>query len=214
MIPRRTFLRTLAAVGGALALPATLLPATVQRAWAARQRTPTSTEGPFYPTPSMRFADVDNDLVKVKGVVERAGGEVVRLRGRVIDAAGQPVAGARVEIWQCDGNGRYLHADEAGKAGHDPGFQGFGYVVTGDDGVYAFRTIKPVPYPGRTPHIHVKVLHGGRELTSQFYTAGDRRNARDFLFRSMTRAQQNSVLMAFKSLQGETEPTAIVDIVV
>lgn len=124
--------------------------------------TPGTTEGPFFPSREMRLGDTDNDLVRVDGLLERAGGEIVRLRGRVLDRQGNPVVSARVEIWQCDVNGRYLHRRDSG-GGRDAAFQGFGSHLTGADGVYRFRTIKPVPYSGRTPHIHVKVWADGRE---------------------------------------------------
>jgi protocatechuate 3,4-dioxygenase beta subunit len=179
---------------------------------ALARQTPSASEGPFYPTPRMRFADADNDLVKIKGEVESAGGEVIVLKGRVLDEAGNPAPQARVEIWQCDVNGRYLHSGDDGAVARDPAFQGFGHVVTGPDGGYAFRTIRPVPYPGRTPHIHVKVFHGGRELTSQFYIAGHELNARDGLFRRMSPQEQEAVSMVFT--QGDDGPQAIVDIFV
>lgn len=179
---------------------------------ALARQTPSASEGPFYPTPQMRFADADNDLVNIKGEVESAGGEVIVLKGRVLDEAGNPVPGARVEIWQCDVNGRYLHTGDDGRVARDAAFQGFGHVVTGADGQYAFRTIKPVPYPGRTPHIHVKVFHGGRELTSQFYIAGHELNARDGLFRRMTPQEQAAVSMVFT--QGDDGPQSVVDIYV
>ena len=178
---------------------------------AAAMRTPYATEGPFYPTRSMRFADADNDLVKIAGLVEKAGGEVIVLKGHVRDRAGRPLAGARVEIWQCDANGRYLHtADNSGGVPRDPAFQGFGHVVTGVDGAYAFRTIKPVPYPGRTPHIHVKVFFEGRELTTQFYIADHPQNLQDWLYRRMTRRQQRAVSMVF--VDGSSGLEATVDI--
>lgn len=173
-------------------------------------RTPSASEGPFYPRPGMRFADADNDLVKIAGMVESAGGEIIVLKGRVLDGQGNPASGARVEIWQCDANGRYLHPGDGGGAPRDAAFQGFGHVVTGPDGEYAFRTIKPVPYPGRTPHIHVKVFHGGRELTTQFYIAGHELNARDGLFRRMSEAEQQAVSMAFSP--GPDGLQAVVDI--
>lgn len=180
---------------------------------ARARRTPSAMEGPFYPTPDMRFADADNNLVKIAGVVERAGGEVIILKGRVLDDAGAPVEGARVEIWQCDANGRYLHTGDVNRrVVRDAAFQGFGHVVTGPDGAYAFRTIKPVSYPGRTPHIHVKVFHGAAELTTQFYIAGHELNARDFLFQRMTEDEQRAVLMRF--VQGPETPEATVDIFV
>ena len=162
--------------------------------------TPSAVEGPFYPTSTMRYRDIDNDLVKIAGRMEKAGGEVIHLRGRVLDRDGQPVQGARVEIWQCDVNGRYLHSGDSGyrRERRDSGFQGFGFDIAGPQGDYAFRTIKPVPYPGRTPHIHVKVLHHGSELTTQFYLAEHPLNRRDILFRRMSKREQDAVSMRFE----------------
>jgi protocatechuate 3,4-dioxygenase beta subunit len=180
---------------------------------AAAALTPRATEGPFYPPPGMRLADVDNDLVRIADRVERAGGEIVRLEGRVLDAGGQPIAGARVEIWQCDVNGRYLHRGDRGAGARDSAFQGFGYDLTGADGGYSFRTIKPVPYAGRTPHIHVKVLVGGRErLTTQFYLPDHPQNARDWLYRRVPADRREQVTMHFRA--GASEPRAVLDIVV
>lgn len=194
-------------IGGLIALP---LAGGIGEAAAARTRTPSATAGPFYPDPSMRYADADNDLVKIKGNVERSGGEVVVLKGRILSRAGLPARGARIEIWQCDANGRYLHRADRGGKPRDAAFQGFGHVVTGEDGHYAFRTIMPVPYPGRTPHIHVKVFYGSRSLTTQFYIARHPLNARDGLFRRMSRPQQRAVSMTFKP--GDHGREASVDI--
>lgn len=174
------------------------------------RRTPSATEGPFYPTPEMRFTDVDNDLVKNAGQVKEAGGEVILLRGRVLDSSGVPARGVRVEIWQCDTNGRYLHPADRRRGSYDNSFQGFGSVVTGTDGVYAFRTIKPVPYTGRTPHIHVKVHHGGGEVTTQFYLKDHPLNRGDALFQRMTEPEQEAVTMTFAD--GPNGPEANVDI--
>jgi protocatechuate 3,4-dioxygenase beta subunit len=94
------------------------------------------------------------------------------------------VAGAQVEIWQCDHQGHYHHPGDGDRA--DRSFQGFGRVTVGQDGRYRFRTIRPVPYSGRTPHIHVKVRLARRELlTTQLYVEGDANNERDFLWRSL-----------------------------
>ena len=174
------------------------------------RKTPSATEGPYYPTGEMRFADADNNLVRITGVVREAGGEVMILKGRVLDSAGAPVEGARVEIWQCDMNGIYLHTSDRSRGGYDDAFQGFGHVVTGADGVYAFRTIKPAVYPGRTPHIHVKAFAAGRELTTQFYLADHPLNASDFLYRRMSSVQQEMVTMRFAD--GPDGPEAAVDI--
>ena len=190
---------------GIVALPVTGL--------AATDPTPPAAEGPFYPLVGMRFDDIDSDLVKVAGKVEQAGGEIVTLAGRVLEASGKPVAGARIEIWQCDVNGRYLHRGDRGGAVRDDGFQGFGHDISNADGTYAFRTIKPVPYPGRTPHIHVKVLIDNRErLTTQFYLPDHPGNARDWLYRGVPASRREQVTMRFEATADW--PLAMLDIVV
>src|SRR5262249_43638242 len=123
-------------------------------------RTPRLTEGPFYP-PKLPL-DTDNDLLIINDNITPAVGEVAHLSGRVLSAGGEAVPNALGEIWQGDGKGVYLaQGDRGGRA--DSNFQGFGRFLTGSGGEYYFRTIKPVPYPGRTPHIHFKVKRGGRE---------------------------------------------------
>lgn len=140
--------------------------------------TPRQTEGPFYPVSLP--ADSDGDLLR-NGQLQYTQGEVALVEGSVSDLQGRPVAGAQVEIWQCDQAGHYHHPGDRGTA--DPRFQGFGRVTVGADGRYRFRTIKPVPYSGRTPHIHVKVKLERRELlTTQLYVQGDPHNERDFLW--------------------------------
>ncbi len=175
--------------------------------------TPGGTEGPFYPLPSMRHDDDDSDLVRIVDSVERAGGEIVRLAGRVLDRDGRPLAGARVEIWQCDANGVYLHRRDPNHEFRDRAFQGFGQSLTGADGSYAFRTIKPVPYPGRTPHIHVKVWYDGRErLTTQFYLPDHPHNARDWLYNRIPADRREQVTLRFAA--ADPEPLARLDIVI
>jgi protocatechuate 3,4-dioxygenase beta subunit len=143
--------------------------------------TPRMTEGPFYPRSFPK--DVDADLTKIEGHSRVAQGSALDVSGRVIDRAGRPRAGARVEIWQCDARGQYHHV---GEPEGDRDFQGFGFTTTDVEGRYAFRTIRPVPYPGRTPHIHFSVLEGNRRrLTSQMFIEGEPGNARDGLYRSL-----------------------------
>lgn len=68
----------------------------------------------------------------------------------MLDEHGRPVAKARVEIWQCDANGRYRHPGDRGGAPQDPNFQGYGELTTAADGAYRFRTIRPAfPTPMR-----------------------------------------------------------------
>jgi protocatechuate 3,4-dioxygenase beta subunit len=183
-------------------------------ALATTTATPSASEGPFYPPARMRLEDVDSDLVKIDDRVEQAGGEIVMLGGRVLDAAGKPIPGARIEIWQCDANRRYLHRADQGGAARDAGFQGFGHDISGTDGSYLFRTIKPVPYAGRTPHIHVKVLVDDRErLTTQFYLADHPGNIRDWLYRRVPETERERVTMRFED-RGDNNPQARLDIVV
>lgn len=136
--------------------------------------TPSRTEGPFYP--NKLPLDTDNDLIIVNNGITPAVGEITHLTGRILDAKGDPIRNATIEIWQCDANQVYLHTGDSDskKDQQDKHFQGFGRFTTASTGEYYFRTIKPVPYPGRpAPHIHVKVKTGGREiLTTQINIAG------------------------------------------
>jgi protocatechuate 3,4-dioxygenase beta subunit len=164
---------------------------------AAAIPTPEQTAGPFYPPPNQRPEDTDWDLVKVEGRVREAGGEVMHLSGRVLDRDDAAIADALVEIWQCDANGRYHHVgDRSSEPPLDEGFQGFGAIRTDAEGRYRFRTIKPVPYPGRTPHIHARVVpRNGRELITQIYLDDHPLNQKDWLFRSLgTRAQSATTI--------------------
>lgn len=183
--------RTLLAGSVAAVTAVALAPAAAQAA--PLRPTPRQATGPFYPVDWT--GDVDADLVRVAGEAARAQGVVTHLRGRVLDAGGAPVPGAVVEIWQCDAFGRYRHPRDR-QDGRDAGFQGRGRVVAGADGSYAFRTIRPVPYTGRTPHIHAAVLAPGRApLVTQFYVEGEPLNARDGLFNSLRDAHDRAALM-------------------
>lgn len=167
------------------------------RAWCqGLTPTPAQTEGPFYP--DRLPLDRDNDLVSVAGRNAPAAGEITDLSGRILDLHGKPLRGVEIEIWQVDHTGHYIHSADAG-AGNDANFQGFGRFETGESGAYRFRTIKPVPYPGRAPHIHVKLRRGGRELlTTQLYVQGDPRNGRDGVLRGIRDpAQRAAVLVPF-----------------
>lgn len=191
---RRRFLRGLGA-GAALF--------TVPGAFAAELvRTPAQTEGPFYP--DKLPLDTDNDLLVLNDSITPAVGEVTWLNGRILDARGEPIRNALVEIWQCDNNGAYLHTKDTNKAKQDKNFQGFGRFLTGSGGEYVFRTIKPVPYPGRTPHIHMAVkIKGRKELITQCYIEGHPGNEKDGIWKSIKDVKaRNSVTIAFQPLKG------------
>ena len=172
-------------MGGSLGAAAWLVPGLfadeLQRS-VQLARTPAMTEGPFYP--DRLPLDTDNDLVIIGNSTTPAVGEITHLTGRVLSQNGSPLNNLVVEIWQVDANGAYLHSGTGNAAGRDRNFQGFGKFTTNARGEYRFRTVKPVPYPGRTPHIHVKVKRGDREiLTTQLFIAGHAQNARDGIYR-------------------------------
>lgn len=164
--------------------------------------TPAQTEGPFYP--DKLPLDTDNDLLIVNDAITPAVGEVTHLTGRILDSHGDPIRGALVEIWQCDSNGAYIHTRSANKGKHDGNFQGFGRFLTARDGGYYFRTIKPVAYPGRTPHIHFAIKFKGQDkFTTQCYIKGDPRNDRDGVVRGIRDAsQRESVMVDFAKING------------
>jgi protocatechuate 3,4-dioxygenase beta subunit len=174
--------------------------------------TPRQAAGPFYPVELP--LDDDNDLIRVEGQPTEAEGRSTNLSGRILDRNGRPLAGMRIEIWQCDANGRYRHPRDRGPA-PDPGFQGHGATVSDAEGRYRFRTIHPVPYPGRTPHIHVAVFPSGeRPFTTQLYVEGETRNDSDFLFHYIPEEARSRVLARFEpEPRGDAELRARFDLV-
>jgi protocatechuate 3,4-dioxygenase beta subunit len=136
-----------------------------------RSPTPSQPEGPFYPKTFP--PDRDFDLTQILGRAAKAQGTPLYLSGRVFARDGKPIGGATVELWQCDVHGRYHHAGDDGVP-RDDNFQGYGVATADAEGRYAFKTIRPVPYGGRPPHMHVRVgAGGGPVLTTQIYIAGD-----------------------------------------
>jgi protocatechuate 3,4-dioxygenase beta subunit len=198
----RTRRRLALASLGALAAPAWLAAAAGRRPIAAM------TDGPFYPPARWRAQDTDwdADLTQVRRGSQQltARGEHLALALQLLDRQGRLIDRAEVEIWQCDALAHYRHPSVAEEDGRfDPGFQGFGAGRSGADGALSFRTIRPVPYPGRTPHIHVKLRHASfGEVKSQLFVAGDPGNPRDFLWRQLPAEDRETLALA---LQPATE---------
>ena len=199
--------RIMMAAGGLLAT------ATATATAAAAFLTPRQSAGPFYPTELP--LDDDNDLIHVAGESAVARGQPADVSGRLVDRNGRPLRDVRIEIWQCDANGRYRHPRDPGDREIDRGFQGFGHTITDAQGRYRFLTIRPVPYPGRTPHIHFAVYpRGERPFVTQLYVAGEERNANDFLYRRIPDEQRPLVTAKFeRAVSGGAEFVARWDIV-
>jgi protocatechuate 3,4-dioxygenase beta subunit len=144
--------------------------------------------GPFYPV--IKSIERDADLTMVKGKRERAQGQVIRLMGRVLNRKGEPVKGARLELWQANTHGRYMHPADVNPAPLDPNFQGFAVQTTDSEGRYRFKTIKPGAYPinamnpaeKRPPHIHFDVTGANTRLVTQMYFPDEPLNQKDPLF--------------------------------
>jgi protocatechuate 3,4-dioxygenase beta subunit len=164
-------------------------------------RTPAQTEGPFYP--DKLPLDTDNDLLIINDGITPSVGEISWVSGRILNERGEPIRNAIVEIWQCDASGAYLHSGTDNKEKQDKNFQGFGRFLTGSTGEYLFRTIKPVPYPGRTPHIHYAVkTRGGEKFVTQCYIEGHPGNAKDGIWKNLNEKGRRAVTVPFAPVKG------------
>jgi protocatechuate 3,4-dioxygenase, beta subunit len=162
--------------------------------------TPQMTEGPFYP--DKLPLDTDNDLIILNDALTPALGEITHLTGRILSASGEPIRNAFVELWQVDNNGVYLHSGDSRHDKRDTNFQGYGRFLTDSKGNYYFRTVKPVPYPGRTPHIHFGVSQNGKRIyTTQLFVKGHEQNERDGVYRGIRDEKaRETVLVDFKPI--------------
>ena len=167
--------------------------------------TPSQTEGPFYPKAFP--ADTDSDLTQIAGRAAKANGIPLYFSGRVLGGDGRPLGNTRVELWQCDVHGRYHHAGDDGMP-RDDNFQGYGIATTDGEGRYAFKTIRPVGYSGRPPHLHVRVRPArGSPLTTQLYMAGDNL-AGDFVVAGSPKGTIERLTMALGPVAAR-EPAAL-----
>lgn len=195
---RRSLLKSSALLSAAFAIPGCF----AEEVEGGLVRTASMVEGPFYP--DRLPLDTDNDLLLINDSLNPGVGEITYLSGRVLGKNGQPIRNAFVEIWQCDAGGAYLHSRSSNKTKADANFQGYGRYLTDSQGRYFFRTIKPVPYPGRTPHIHFGVSKNGhRVLTTQMLVKGHPMNEQDFLFKRLAnQAARDSLLVGFNPIKG------------
>jgi protocatechuate 3,4-dioxygenase beta subunit len=111
-------------------------------------------------------------------------GETLVVSGKVVARNGRPLAGAELDIWQCNADGKYDNDDPNNPPKKDQ-YTLRGRLKTNDKGEYEFTTIKPVPYSigqnqYRPAHIHLKAsLAGYTPLTTQIYFHGDKYNKTD-----------------------------------
>ncbi len=179
-----------------------------------RQLTPEQIMGPFYPI--MRPMDHDMDLTVIKGRRGRAQGKLVHLTGRVLNSNGEPVRGAKIELWQANTHGRYDHPTDANPAPLDPGFQGYGVQITDAEGRYRFKTIKPGAYPinpanptnARPPHIHFDVTGRKDRLVTQMYFPDEPLNEKDILFAELGSTRDAAIGKVLPSTK-ELEPDSL-----
>lgn len=135
---------------------------------------PQQTEGPFFlDDPSLERADIRSDPAD-GSVREGVPLELTFLISRLNGGACAPLAGAVVDLWQCDARGVYSAFEDTGN--FDTRGRKFlrGYQRTDQSGAARFITIFPGWYPTRAVHVHFKVRGGaggrGRfEFTSQLY---------------------------------------------
>jgi protocatechuate 3,4-dioxygenase beta subunit len=162
-------------------------------------RTPSEEIGPMYPV--AKPEDRGADLVQSAGGAA-VDGQILYIRGQVTDLTGAPIAGAEVEVWHADPQGRYPHPCDMNPAEIDPNFTGWAKINTGPDGRYHLRSTMPGPYPTSTPgwwrppHIHFQVTTGHDRLVTQMYFPGEELNEKDELLTRHVRLDQDGRVMA------------------
>jgi protocatechuate 3,4-dioxygenase beta subunit len=194
------------------AIAAAALPhnrAQAQAAPGSKRVTPEQSLGPFYPrSPAEMPRETDADLLATDNERILAKGTPLYLTGRVIHRSGTVVANALVEIWQCDANAVYHHPAGGAEASRDSNFQGYGSARTDSEGVFHFRTIRPVRYPGRTPHIHMRVASSVGTLATQWYLPNEPGNARDVLYRSLNTEERAALTLTLREGAPAAHPLA------
>lgn len=187
---RRLFLRA-ASGSGLLGLVA------ARTGWGHdRVSTPSQTKGPFYPIPEIEKQPFfDFDLTRKDNNSPVADGEIIAIGGKVVSHSERPLSKTIVEVWQACKTGRYNHPKDSNDRPMDPNFQYWGRLITGDDGAFRFKTIIPGKYPGRTPHIHFRIVSPDHpELITQLYFGQfEEWNRKDGIYMSLNVAQRDAV---------------------
>jgi protocatechuate 3,4-dioxygenase beta subunit len=174
----------------------------------ALRATPAVALGPFYP--DRLPAEQDADLTAIAGRPGRAAGQILYLAGRVLETRGKPLPGARLELWQANAHGRYIHSGDGESSGPlDPNFQGYASLRADSEGRYRIKTIKPAPYSGRTAHLHFNVDARGAKLTTQMFFEGERLNERDGLYRTLSREDRRAATGRWTDRSPDAEADAL-----
>ncbi len=197
---RRDFLKVGATTAGVSAL---IFAGPISKTLAAScGLTPPQTPGPFYPGESQFHQD--NDLTLITGHTTRAKGQVIYIRGKVVDMRCNPIENANVEIWQACASGKYNNPKDPNPAVLDPHFKYWGETYSNHAGEYTFKTILPGAYPAendwiRPPHIHFKITRlGYQELVTQMYFKGNPYNDEDLILKNVPASKRSSVIVDFQ----------------
>lgn len=215
-LTRRDILRLSASLGAVATL--SYVPSAL--AQTSLPRTPEQILGPFYPVLN-KSPDTTGDLTHLPGKPGRAKGQILNVVGRVLNRSGEPVRGAKVEVWQANAAGRYTHPSDTNPAPLDPNFDGFAVLTTDAEGRYHVKTIKPGAYPAgptlvRPPHIHFEI--GGKTdlLVTQMYFDGEPENEKDWFLQSIPPGRRGLLTVKLLPPPPELEPeskVAVFDIV-
>jgi protocatechuate 3,4-dioxygenase beta subunit len=131
------------------------------------------TEGPYY-----KANPPQNATLRTAGIA----GTPLTLTGYVVSQSCQPIANAKLDFWQADGNGNYDNS----------GYTLRGWQLTDANGAYRLETVIPGLYPGRTEHIHFKVTVNGKTYTSQLFFPGVAQNEGDSIYSTQMLVKLNT----------------------
>jgi protocatechuate 3,4-dioxygenase beta subunit len=146
-----------------------------------------------------------NDLSRPVPGRPRAMGQLIQVKGRVLDEDGAPVAGALVEMWQANAAGKYIHEYDKTESPIDPNFIGAGRMMSDEEGCFKFLSVKPGAYPvpesdwwWRPPHVHFSIFGPSwmSRLVTQMFFPGEPLNETDLLLTSVCDGEARQRLIA------------------